>query len=96
MTQTARPARPDTEVVFDPATYVDGVPFGALARLRAAAPVACDGPRWSSCDTGPVLPQPAAICVSRSLQVNAQHEDRGRPVPRSSRRAWRPAGDQYP
>jgi cytochrome P450 len=37
---TARSARPDTEVVFDPATYVDGVPFGALARLRTAAPVA--------------------------------------------------------
>ena len=27
-------ARPDTEVVFDPATYVNGVPFDALARLR--------------------------------------------------------------
>src|SRR5262249_6122651 len=36
----ARPARPDAEVVFDPATYVDGVPFEALARLRTAAPVA--------------------------------------------------------
>ena len=34
------PARPDPEVVFDPATYVDGVPFEALARLRRAAPVA--------------------------------------------------------
>ena len=33
-------ARPDTEVVFDPATYVTGVPFEALARLRRAAPVA--------------------------------------------------------
>jgi cytochrome P450 len=32
--------RPDTEVVFDPATYVAGVPFEALARLRRAAPVA--------------------------------------------------------
>jgi len=31
--------RPDTEVVFDPATYVAGVPFAALARLRRAAPV---------------------------------------------------------
>ena len=30
----------DTEVVFNPATYVDGVPFGALARLRRDAPVA--------------------------------------------------------
>jgi cytochrome P450 len=26
--------RPDAEVVFDPATYVDGVPYEALARLR--------------------------------------------------------------
>ena len=34
------PPRPDTEVVFDPATYVNGVPFEALARLRRAAPVA--------------------------------------------------------
>jgi cytochrome P450 len=33
-------ARPDTEVVFDPATYTGGVPFGALARLRRDAPVA--------------------------------------------------------
>jgi len=34
------PARPDPEVIFDPATYVEGVPFEALARLRRAAPVA--------------------------------------------------------
>jgi cytochrome P450 len=33
-------ARPDTEIVFDPSTYVDGVPFDALARLRFQAPVA--------------------------------------------------------
>ena len=33
-------ARPDTEVVFDPATYVTGVPFDALARLRRDTPVA--------------------------------------------------------
>jgi len=33
-------ARPDTEVVFDPATYVRGVPFDALARLRRDTPVA--------------------------------------------------------
>jgi cytochrome P450 len=32
-------ARPDTEVVFDPATYTGGVPFGALARLRREHPV---------------------------------------------------------
>src|SRR5690348_2129218 len=35
---TERSAQPDTEVVFDPASYVAGVPFGALGRLRAAAP----------------------------------------------------------
>ena len=29
----------DTEVIFDPATYVHGVPFDALARLRQNAPV---------------------------------------------------------
>ncbi len=34
------PARPDTELVFDPTTYTEGVPFDALARLRHAAPVA--------------------------------------------------------
>jgi len=34
------PQRPDTEVVFDPATYTKGVPFGALARLRRDTPVA--------------------------------------------------------
>jgi cytochrome P450 len=32
-------ARADAEVVFDPATYVDEVPFGALARLRRDSPV---------------------------------------------------------
>ena len=36
----ASPARPDTEVVFDPATYTGGVPFEALARLRRDTPVA--------------------------------------------------------
>jgi cytochrome P450 len=34
------PARPDTEVVYDPATYVGGVPYQALARLRRESPVA--------------------------------------------------------
>jgi cytochrome P450 len=34
------PGRPDVEVVFDPATYVAGVPFEALARLRREGPVA--------------------------------------------------------
>ncbi|HEY6309276.1 MAG TPA: cytochrome P450 [Streptosporangiaceae bacterium] len=34
------PQRPDTEVVFDPASYTEGVPFGALARLRRDTPVA--------------------------------------------------------
>jgi cytochrome P450 len=36
----ARSARPETEIVFDPSTYVDGVPFEALARLRTETPVA--------------------------------------------------------
>src|SRR5215467_12252551 len=31
--------RPDTEVVFDPETYVSGVPYDALARLRRRGPV---------------------------------------------------------
>jgi cytochrome P450 len=31
--------RPDAEVVFDPGTYVGGVPFAALARLRRDHPV---------------------------------------------------------
>src|SRR5260370_8276116 len=35
----ARSARPETEIVFDPATYVEGVPFEALARLRTETPV---------------------------------------------------------
>jgi cytochrome P450 len=39
MTTAAHSTRPDTEVVFDPATYVGGVPFGALARLRRDTPV---------------------------------------------------------
>jgi cytochrome P450 len=39
MTAAAHSTRPDTEVVFDPATYVNGVPFGALARLRRDTPV---------------------------------------------------------
>ena len=45
-------ARPDTEVVFDPATYTEGVPFDALARLRRDTPVA-----WV--DEIPVLGWPA-------------------------------------
>jgi cytochrome P450 len=36
----ARPPRPETEVVFDPSTYVDGVPFEALTKLRRENPVA--------------------------------------------------------
>ena len=31
--------RTDTDVVFDPSTYVEGVPFDALTRLRRARPV---------------------------------------------------------
>jgi cytochrome P450 len=38
--QPGRPGRPDTDVVFDPATYAGGVPFDALARLRRDTPVA--------------------------------------------------------
>ena len=45
-------ARSDTEVVFDPATYTEGVPFGALARLRRDSPVV-----WV--DEIPVLGWPA-------------------------------------
>jgi len=45
-------ARSDTEVVFDPATYVDGVPFDALGRLRRESPVV-----WV--EESPVLGWPA-------------------------------------
>jgi cytochrome P450 len=45
-------ARPDTEIVFDPATYTRGVPYDALARLRRDSPVA-----WV--DEIPVLGWPA-------------------------------------
>jgi cytochrome P450 len=31
--------RPDTEIIFDPGTYVSGVPYEALARLRQRSPV---------------------------------------------------------
>ena len=50
----ARPdtARPDTEVVFDPATYAEAVPFDALARLRRSRPVV-----WV--EESPVLGWPA-------------------------------------
>jgi cytochrome P450 len=34
-----RSGQPETEVVFDPSTYVSGVPFGALARLRRETPI---------------------------------------------------------
>ena len=44
--------RPDVEVVFDPSTYLDGVPFEALARLRRDSPVV-----WV--DEIPVLGWPA-------------------------------------
>jgi len=45
-------ARPDTEIVFDPATYVNAVPYDAIARLRRDTPVA-----WV--DEIPVLGWPA-------------------------------------
>jgi cytochrome P450 len=48
----ARSARPDTEVVFDPASYVGGAPLDALARLRDQGPVV-----WV--DETPVLGWPA-------------------------------------
>jgi cytochrome P450 len=48
----ARSARPETEAIFDPSTYVSGVPFEALARLRREAPVA-----WVA--EAPVLGWPA-------------------------------------
>jgi cytochrome P450 len=48
----ARPGRPETEVVFDPSTYVEGVPFEAIARLRRESPVV-----WV--DEIPVLGWPA-------------------------------------
>ena len=35
MTQT----RPDTEVIFDPRTYAQGVPYEAFDRLRRQSPV---------------------------------------------------------
>src|SRR5258707_5079810 len=38
-TTLASSGRPDTEVVFDPSTYVGEVPFEALARLRRETPV---------------------------------------------------------
>jgi cytochrome P450 len=44
--------RPDAEVIFDPSTYLDGVPFDALARLRRDSPVV-----WV--DEIPVLGWPA-------------------------------------
>jgi len=36
---TAARHRADTDVVFDPSTYAEGVPFDALARLRRECPV---------------------------------------------------------
>jgi cytochrome P450 len=48
----ARSGRPETEVVFDPSTYVDGVPFAAIARLRRQSAVV-----WV--DEIPVLGWPA-------------------------------------
>jgi cytochrome P450 len=48
----ARPARTDTEIVFDPSTYVGGMPFESLARLRTHTPVV-----WV--DEAPVLGWPA-------------------------------------
>jgi cytochrome P450 len=60
----SRAARPDTEVVFDPATYVTGVPFDALARLRRDQPVV-----WV--DEVPVLGWPAG----RGFWLVLRHAD---------------------
>ncbi len=35
----AEPHRADTDLVFDPSTYVEGVPFDVLARLRREQPI---------------------------------------------------------
>jgi len=43
----------DTEVVFDPGTYVNGVPFDALARLRRDSPVSGSTRRRCSLPGGP-------------------------------------------
>jgi len=62
-----RSGQPETEVVFDPSTYVDGVPFGALARLRRNTPVV-----WV--DEIPVLGWPAGTgfwLVLRHADVEA-------------------------
>jgi cytochrome P450 len=56
--------RPDTEMVFDPATYLDGVPFEALARLRRDSPVV-----WV--DEIPVLGWPAG----RGFWLVLRHAD---------------------
>jgi len=48
----ARSGRPETEVVFDPSTYLGGVPFEAITRLRRESPVV-----WV--DEIPVLGWPA-------------------------------------
>jgi cytochrome P450 len=56
--------RPATEVVFDPATYVGGVPFEALARLRRESPVV-----WV--DEIPVLGWPAG----RGFWLVLRHAD---------------------
>ena len=47
-----RSGRPETDVVFDPSTYLDGVPFEEIARLRSQSPVV-----WV--DEIPVLGWPA-------------------------------------
>lgn len=47
-------ARPDTEVIFDPDTYVSGVPYDALARLREESPVVwVDEPAVGAWPAGP-------------------------------------------
>jgi cytochrome P450 len=60
----ARPGRPETEVVFDPSTYLDGVPFEAIERLRNQSPVV-----WV--DEIPVLGWPAG----RGFWLVLRHAD---------------------
>ena len=61
-------ARPETEIIFDPASYVDGVPFEALARLRRETPVVVLGH-----SLGEQGPPPAPDVAGRAMAVQ-QHQ----------------------
>src|SRR5215472_4084842 len=61
----ARPPRPDTAVIFDPDTYVYGVPYDAFDRLRAREPVT-----WvEELPVGPWPPGPGYWAVWRHVDV---------------------------